>query len=756
MISTSRPRRTGHPPVSYRDNSTDDEITNAPSTQSTQTTRRRRATGRRQTSSDGGSDSDSDSSEEFQARSTRRSRPDAGLNNQPLATRSSRRMKNATNYNEDSDQDFTRVETEISKRVRPVPKTASTRRKRPLPTQTISKGPFSAFKRRKINQIDTSQLGKTKSTFATPVIPPGNIPAWQTLPYQILLSILQYASYPFYRDASHDTGSIGWLIGCSTLSKSFHDAAIATLLYSPPLFPADRAHGLQKLLDTPQEILSTSYRNKIKRLDIEVRNLLIKKSGIDLIQFIKQTPLLSALHLYHNYDRVGAVGWAQPAASTGRAYSYPLELFQALDENAIRLKQWSWNGRFPDTKSVLEQMNRMHGRDCLKGLTSLSVSNLAAPGKVKDGKVKDGKVKDWKVKDGKVKEDEKGMPEEFLTTALKMLPYLQELKIQNCSIINNGVLKSMPSHLVQLSIINCGNFNSVDLLSYLTDHGHGLEELILNGNQALDLWFAGSLESLCPRLRVFKMDLTYSDPSAFHDVDPHYEAVFADGVFPTWPRTLQTIKVENLRNLDAEDAERFLGSLIAIAPELKDLRKLCISILLQHDGWRERAQLRQTWMPKLEEIFLRQAPPPAHFIPLSLLPPPFPAMTTSSRPSTSHSNSSSSLTTDDSTAATPNKRKSARIAKRELDGLANEAFQQTKSLRQGKELGRDNASGIEGLRQSMCSEVILHIDGQRPADEQFKEADFLDEELSGDEDWNGRDIEAPSRSRSRNVSRNAW
>jgi hypothetical protein len=730
MISTSRPRRTGHPPVSYRDDSTDDELITAPSSQSTRTTRQRRAVGGRLTSSD--PKSDSDSSIKFQARSTTRSRPEANLGYQPLAIRSSCRTKNVTNYNEDSDQDVAPTEREVRRHVRSAPKTASARQKRPLLNQKSPRGPFNAFKRRKTDQGGTSQFGKTKSISALPIIPTGKIPPWQTLPYQILLSILQYASYPFYRDASHDTGSIGWLIGCAALSKSLHDASVATLLYSPPLFPADRAHGLQNLLDKPQETLWTNYRNKIKRLDIEVRSLLVKKSGIDLVQLIKQTPLLTALHLYHNFDRVGAVGWAQPAASTGRAYSYPLELFQALDENAIRLKQWSWNGRFPDTNPVLYQMNRIHGRDCLKGLTSLSIFNLTTP--------------------RKVKECEEGMPEDLLTTALKMLPELHKLEIQSCSIINNAVLKSMPSQLRHLSITNCGNFNSVDLLSYLTDHGHDLEELILNGNQALDLWFAGSLESLCPRLRVFKMDLTYSDPSAFHDVDPHYEAVFADGVFPTWPRTLQTIEVENLRNLDAEDAERFLGSLIAVAPELKNLRKLCIRILLQHDGWRERAQLRQTWMPKLEEIFLRQAPPPAHFIPLALLPPPFSVMKTTSRPSTSHSNSSSSFTTDDSTAATPNKRKSARIAKRELDDLANEAFERTKSSMKGKGIACEKAPEIEGLRQGMCSEVVLHIDGQRPADEQFKEADFLDDELSGDEDWNGRDVEAPARS----TARNAW
>lgn len=716
-ISSSRPRRTGHPPISYRDDSTDEDTTTLPLTRTTQRIRRTRRY-------NGSSGEDSDIFEESPARYVNRSRPNPSSGNANPAVRASRRTRNVKNYNEESDQDVNDFEPEIVQHVRSAPKARSNPRKRPRSDQPSSKGGFSAFKRRKVNQSNTSQHGKTKSA-AVLAIPPGRIPPWQTLPYQILLSIFQYASYPFYRDASHDTGSIGWLIGVSTLSTSFRDAAIATLLYSPPLFPADRAHGLQQLLDAPQETLSMSYRNKIKRLDVEVRNLLIKKSGIDLVKLIKQTPLLSALHLYHNYDLVGAVTWAQPAASTGRAWSYPLEIFDALDENGIGLKEWSWNGRFPDTKPVLDQMKNLHCRECLKGLRSLSLLNIAAP--------------------EKVKEYEEGNVETSLTTALKCLPELQELHIQNCSILNHRVLPSLPRGLRHLSVINCGEFNSVDLRSYLTHHGYELQELILNGNQALDLWFAASLERLCPRLQTFRMDLTYTDPTAYHDVDPHYEGVFPDGIMPTWPRTLQTIEIENLRNLDAQDAENFLSSLIVIAPELKDLRRLCIRILLQDDGWRERAKLRQIWMPKLEDVFLRQAPPPTPFVPLALLPPPFPPLTSSSRPSTSHSTSSSSFTTDDSTAATPNKRKSARIAKRELSDLANEAFMMTSSTRKGREMVRNDNLDTEEFRQGMCSEVVLHIDGQRPADEQFKEADFLDEELSGDEDWNGRDVEAPSR-----------
>lgn len=724
--STSRPRRTVHPTISYREESTDDENTSALPIRSSQ--RLRRASRR-----DSSSDDESNTLEELPARTIHRSRAKITLGNAVRSIRSTRRVKNI-NYNEDSDQDSSECQPEVAQNTRPAAKAAKNKRGRPSSNPVLNSGAFNLFKRRKVNQHKSSNIEKSEHAAVPPTLPE-KIPPWQTLPYQILLSILQYASYPFYRDASHDTGSIAWLIGISLLSKSLHDAAIATLLYSPPLFPAERAHGLQRLLDAPEETLSTTYRNKVKRLDIEVRNLLIKKSGIDLINLVKQTSLLKALHLYHNYDRVGAVTWAQPSAARGKTWSYPLELFEAFDNGNIRLQEWSWNGRFPDTKSVVDQMKDAHSRDCLKGLKSLSLLNLATPEKAKD--------------------EERGSLEDSLTIALKSLPNLQELMMENCSLVNTRVLASLPSQLRHLSIINCGNFNSADFRLYLAEHGYELQELVLRGDQALDLGFSTALESLCPNLRRFEMDLSYSDPTAFHDVDPHFEGVFPDGIMPTWPRTLQIIKIENLRNLDAEDAESFLSSLIAVAPELKDLRKVSIRILLQDDGWRERAKLRQTWMPKLEDVFLRRAPPPEPFVPPVLRRPSLLAMNTLSRPSTSHSTSSTSFNTDDSTtaagSATSNKRKSARIAKRELETLANtntnhylpnpNRSKKIRAAASNKDNHSDEDHDPEQLVQALCSEVILHIDGQRPADEQFKETDFLDDELSGDEEWNGRDVD---------------
>lgn len=41
--------------------------------------------------------------------------------------------------------------------------------------------------------------------------------------------------------------------------------------------------------------------------------------------------------------------------------------------------------------------------------------------------------------------------------------------------------------------------------------------------------------------------------------------------------------------------------------------------------------------------------------------------------------------------------------------------------------------------QGMCDIVDVMIDNLRPTEEQFHESDFLDDEVSGDEDWNGDD-----------------
>ena len=54
----------------------------------------------------------------------------------------------------------------------------------------------------------------------------------------------------------------------------------------------------------------------------------------------------------------------------------------------------------------------------------------------------------------------------------------------------------------------------------------------------------------------------------------------------------------------------------------------------------------------------------------------------------------------------------------------------------GKE---EDEKGKEYFIQGMCDIVDIRIDNLRPAERQYSERDFLDQELSGDEEWNGDD-----------------
>ena len=588
------------------------------------------------------------------------------------------------------------------------------KQKRAPPTKAKQQSGFESFKRRKLTQNETKKISKSSLKIQTS-IKSSRIPVWQSLDYLHLVRILKYAAYPLFSDASTETGSITWLLGASTLSRSFHEAAIAVLLFSPPVFPATRAHSLQARLNEAQDSLMVPYDNKIKRLDIEVKHLLIKKSGIDLLKLIAKTPLLEALNIYHNHDQVGPVSWAQPSAESGKSYTYPDNLFDALDNNNIRLKEWAWNGRFPNTKAVLPQMASMHQKKCLERLECLSILNLSVP----------------------VKDADKIEMAASLQTGLIVLKRVHELRVESCSLFYGSVIVSLPFELRRLSIVNCQNVDSAHLQSYLARNGSKLQHLSLKGNQALDLGFAHYLKGCCPRLQVFEMNFTYYDTSFFNDVSPHYEEVFPDGDMPRWPLSLQRLSFENLRNLDADEAGKFLESLVSAAPDLKDLRSIYLRILLHEEGWRERAKFRQKWEPKLEDVFLRKAPPPQTF---SRLPDSaFALRTMTSRPSTSHSVTSGSFSTDDS-AAPPNKRKSTRLAEREAENIESTKEQwRTQALAALSPAPANNTPDEDdGLqRQRMCYQVELHVDGQRPAAEQFVEADFLTEELEGDSAYTG-------------------
>jgi hypothetical protein len=394
------------------------------------------------------------------------------------AVRSSKRVQRRS-YKEDEDSsDASQSTSELdlpSPRTITPPRpsrtnTSSASRKRRAPQESsIATRDLLSCKRIKLSDATETQEGSLKQVLQEQVLVSEKIPPWQELEYQILLQIFKYAAYPLYAGASHSQPTIQWLLDVSLLSKSFRAAALAALLYSPPIFPAARAHGLLRLLKQDQDALSTNYRTKIREVNVEVKNLLMQKGGVVLQDFVgRYTPLLSGLNIYHNFDLIGPTTWGRPSTSK-KNWAYPLHLFDALDDADIHLKRFSWNGRFPDTYQVLQRMPSLHQRPCLHSLQSLSLLNMILAEKCSKIGI-----------------------EGLLTTALTYLPELKELAFENCELLNETVLANLPHNLQSLTLTTCPNVTSHGLGKFLQLHGRELVRLHLRGNQAMDLGYVSS------------------------------------------------------------------------------------------------------------------------------------------------------------------------------------------------------------------------------------------------------------------------
>ena len=107
-----------------------------------------------------------------------------------------------------------------------------------------------------------------------------------------------------------------------------------------------------------------------------------------------------------------------------------------------------------------------------------------------------------------------------------------------------------------------------------------------------------------PSLRRLHISLTYTDPSAFHDVHPHFDRLFPNPInVATWPENLESLTLLNLRNTSLPDIESFMCSLLEASARLVFLRHLIIKAILPDISWRERARCRQKWHALLERAF---------------------------------------------------------------------------------------------------------------------------------------------------------
>ena len=601
----------------------------------------------------------------------------------------------------------------------------------------------------------------------------GRIPPWQTLPYHILLQIFQYASYPLLDDRFEPTATVNWLLNSALICKAFAEPALSALYYAPPLSPPSRVHGLIAQLATQDPSSTYNYKGKIRYLDMEATSTLVRKYGgrvpIDLGDLLVHTPQLQGLGIHLVSDQPRYRKRDNARTRTVKAV-YQKSIFSALNTSNVSLRTWKWNSRLAGSRYSLSDIKEIHCSPPFQTLQSLTLVKFQTletdPASFKDN-------------------------EEKLAAAINALPSLRRLNFEISSVLNEKLLPILPENLESLHIVDCSSVTSEILDPFLVTHGRNLRELVLDHNKFLNLSFLVDFAAACPKVELLKMNLTYYNSHyTFQDSEPHYDTLLLPGEIPTWPASLQELELLHLRKLHADSARVFFGSLIDSAPSLPNLRRLVLKASLDslELGWRDRASFRDEWIGKLQQVFLRHSPPSSpHLQSIRVFNeykrqlgdgqsgaqmatknadsgrtrPMRPGLLRWGSSNFSHVEILKEIidSESDSDVSHVPKRRSSRLKRQdeEVYDLAKSPASKASSVRLRRTTKHSDASGsTEGsdtdangtdvtppdedlFIQGLCEVLDVRIDNQRPTEEQFNENDFLDEEASGDEDWNGDD-----------------
>ncbi|KAF1961269.1 hypothetical protein CC80DRAFT_436941 [Byssothecium circinans] len=580
----------------------------------------------------------------------------------------------------------------------------------------------------------------TEQAPSTPVKIPtdGHKPNWSSLPYHVLLQIFVYASHPLHDENMTQTSSISWLVKVARTCSAFTKPALTALYRTPPIY-AVKQHGrdlVQHLINPPADAVAC-YQVMVKRLELDATKMASSTDPLndaaDLSALIAALTTVREIDIFDPVDRPPY----RPRLKRMRRWFYPDELFTALEQGTLRLKSWRWNGIFFATTQGPLWMKEVHEAEAFQSLRELTLTKFDHDSKRKP-------------------EDDTPTTEELLGSALGVLPNLKSLAFESCKVVNERLLPLLPSALTSLEITNCINVFSADLRAFLVDRGQHLEELVLNHNQCLDISFLVDLKQTCPRLEVLRMDLNYYSSLAMSsDNEPLYDWLLGLDEIPTWPSTLRIIDMEYLRHWSSDAATNFFASLVDSAEELPCLRELRISAMVNL-GWRQRADYRRRWASRFEHVFASRSPAPSpHLVSLrayrewregqegtekndSLL-----DITEEVQPTKEDVKVHEVSETDSDAPLLPRRKQkpgdrwnSQRLRTR---GKVSTNYDESSAT----ESGADDGSGVDEEPkhiQGMCHTVVFRIDNSRPREEVFDENDFLDDERSGDEDWNGNDV----------------
>ncbi|OHE96159.1 hypothetical protein CORC01_08536 [Colletotrichum orchidophilum] len=576
--------------------------------------------------------------------------------------------------------------------------------------------------------------------------------------HSIWVQIFQYAAIS---GDEQDTLDVNWILRTARVCRQFADPALNVLYRCPPIRDETKAYGLVELLEKPPSQTTVNYRVKIEALHIDVR--LVSLQGLTSpLKLMQSLPRLKEVLLVHGYDQA-----PYRKLKESIKWTYPDEIFQAFevsptadaeagDKTAMtRLQSWQWSSRLmgKNWEASLARLQQVHQMPSFTSLRKLKFVNYQMPSIRLD--------KDPGANPELLAEDQRSVS--LLADSILALPNLEDLAFESSTIVSSSLFSLLPAKLRLLELVNCAEVIADDFSLFLVAKGHQLQSLVLHHNRSLNLSFLTVLGTACPYLKELRMNLQYfSLLETIDDTLPSYDTLLLPGQVPSWPASLQTVHLENLRHWssDAADttaAEAFLQSLIDSARDLPNLRHVFIKAML-NISWRSRSEFRRSWQEKFEKVFLRHSPDPRpHFT----LRKPFPIESSplvaskrkSKKPVTepsrrskrvvSHASGTSSRASSTSRGLRGQQRKPKSYLEPDSDEFDSDGDvdmeERAGDSNQDEADEAPEGAAVDAFIQGMCNVVDIHIDNQKPREHQYSMDDFLNDErdFEVDDEWDG-------------------
>ncbi|KAK6351066.1 hypothetical protein TWF718_004239 [Orbilia javanica] len=439
----------------------------------------------------------------------------------------------------------------------------------------------------------TSSSGTSTKAFTTPR--QAKYPPWASLPYHVLVPILKFAATNLQNNSIPIDHA--WLANAARTCKAFADPANDLLYHTPPMTPISR---LRKFFDVLK--VNPLLARKVRRIEshsAEICDAKLLKFGLqDIVQ-------LSS----HITDICVSSGPWSPELlyASGRRPDMDPSVLTALQDNEIRLQDWTWDGELCwaiaaqyDTRDESSKKKAKSPRkfgwlhtvhkdvEPFKSLKALTITGFDVP---------------MPLEYYRDEEEDNEVQAQIATIAssLEHLKYLKDLTLKSCAFVNAYFLSQLGGahELKRLVLEDLKNINTVDLQSFLQMNGKHLEELQVIHCPGIYAGFLSVLDTATPNLKR----LLYEDVPG---VLSHAELELLEIPMPEWPQTLESLVMRGLGNWTAADCDKVLEGMADTARNggFMALREIDIWCILPELSWRDRAASRRKWGDEFAMAFL--------------------------------------------------------------------------------------------------------------------------------------------------------